>query len=118
MNMTNREAINVLSQFACPGVPGVEKAINMAIDALKEKEDWLSIDDLHDMVNEYQDDYIGTHIWVKSFHEEGFSLIFACVLDLHYELGIVAIYGANEMDEWFVEKDYGTKWVAYLEKPV
>lgn len=36
--MTNREAIDVLSQFACPGVPGVEKAINMAIDALKEKD--------------------------------------------------------------------------------
>lgn len=113
--MTNREAIDVLSQFACPGVLGVKNAINMAIDALKEKEDCLSIDELHALLD---DNCVGHHIWVKEINSFYDGLVSACVLDNHYAYGLVAVYGACDEEEWFIEENYGKTWVAYLEKPV
>lgn len=46
------------------------------------------------------------------------SIWYHCVLDYHCDLGLVALYGANDEEEMFKEKDYGTKWVAYEYMPV
>ena len=112
--MTNLEAIKILSSMNCDATPEVKEAVKVAVDALQDKGDWLSIDELYDLCHEIKD-YVGDHIWVKDIMV-GTTL--ACIIDDHYDYGIVALYGANDEEEWFLEKDYGKTWVAYLEKPV
>lgn len=51
-------------------------------------------------------------------HDLEYGIWYHCVLDYHYEFGLVALYGANDEEEMFKEKDYGKKWVAYEYMPV
>ena len=112
--MTNLEAIKILSAMNCDATPEVKEAVQIAVDALQKVGDWLSINELYDLCHAIKD-YVGDHVWVKDL-VVGTTL--ACVIDSHYDYGIVALYGAVEEEEWFMEKDYGKTWVAYLEKPV
>lgn len=80
---------------------------------LKDKNAPLTIEELNAMCN---DDLTSGHIWVKEILDEYDSIVLACIID-RIDDGIVAVYGANGPNEWFYERDYGTKWVAYLEKP-
>lgn len=51
-------------------------------------------------------------------HDLECGIWYHCVLDYHYKFGLVALYGANDEEEMFKEKDYGKKWVAYEYMPV
>lgn len=73
----------------------------------------LTLEELIKLVWDDSNTYIGQHIWVKDLN---FGVVLACVLDAYAD-GIVAVYGANDKEEWFFEKDYGKTWVAYLEEP-
>lgn len=74
----------------------------------------LTLRELSELVWDNDNSYIGQHIWVKDLR---FDLVLACVLDAYADDGIVAVYGANDKEEWFFEKDYGKTWIAYLEEP-
>lgn len=74
----------------------------------------LTLRELSELVWNNDSSYIGNHIWVKDLR---FGIVLACVLDAYADDGIVAVYGANDKEEWFFEKDYGKTWVAYLERP-
>ena len=51
-------------------------------------------------------------------HDLEYGIWYHCVLDYHYKFGLVALYGTNDEEEMFKEKDYGKKWVAYEYMPV
>lgn len=50
-------------------------------------------------------------------HDLKYGIWYHCVLDYHYKFGLVALYGANDEEEMFKEKDYGTEWLAYKQMP-
>jgi len=68
----------------------------------------------------------GIHIWVQMFHtyfrgnplkRRTYATVAAAITDHVYGLGLVAVWGAGSDETWLLEKDYGSKWLAYLEKP-
>lgn len=52
-------------------------------------------------------------IWIRILR--GKPSYYPAVLDLRYE--IIAVIGSDEHTCYFYEKDYGTKWIAYKNKP-
>ena len=113
--MTIRKALKVLKEMDCSATPDVTEAIYVVANALQENKDWLSLDELRELVYK-ENNYVGQHIWVCDI-DSGVELVNACVLDVHHSYGIVATYGACDEHEWFLEKDYEDTWVAYLEYP-
>lgn len=66
----------------------------------------------------------GLHIWVKvkktfSFgsHTETYYDTWAAITDYVADLGVVAIWSAGGPDNYLTEKDYGTLWWAYTDRP-
>ena len=74
----------------------------------------LTLRELPELVWDNDNSYIGQHVWVKDLR---FGIVLACVLDAYADDGIVAVYGANDKEEWFFFFFYGKTWVAYLERP-
>ena len=54
------------------------------------------------------------HIWIKMLDND---FITPAITDCHDILGAVAVWCAGSESDCLVEKDYGTKWLAYLSPP-
>lgn len=76
-------------------------------DKEKEKENPLTLEQLKEMIENLDEDTIGTHVWVVDDHNNKI----AAILDYCTEYGICAIYSINDII--FTENNYGTKWLAY-----
>lgn len=73
----------------------------------KEKENSLTLEQLKEMIENLDEDTIGTHVWVVDDHNNKI----AAILDYCTEYGICAVYSINDII--FTEDNYGTKWLAY-----
>ena len=73
----------------------------------KEKENSLTLEQMKEMIENLDEDTIGTHVWVV----DEYNNKIAAILDYCTEYGICAIYSINDIT--FTENNYGTKWLAY-----
>lgn len=76
-------------------------------DKEKEKENSLTLEQMEEMIENSDEDTIGTHVWVVDDHNNKI----AAILDYCTEYGICAVYSINDII--FTENNYGTKWLAY-----
>ena len=98
---------NEFNKFIDIVVKELEESKNKDKEKEKEKENPLTLEQLKEMIENLDEDTIGTHVWVVDDHNNKI----AAILDYCTEYGICAVYSINDII--FTENNYGTKWLAY-----
>lgn len=98
---------NEFNKFIDIVVKELEESKNKDKEKEKEKENSLTLEQLKEMIENLDEDTIGTHVWVVDDHNNKI----AAILDYCTEYGICAVYSINDII--FTENNYGTKWLAY-----
>lgn len=98
---------NEFNKFIDIVVKELEESKNKDKEKEKEKENSLTLEQLKEMIENLDEDTIGTHVWVV----DEYNNKIAAILDYCTEYGICAIYSINDII--FTENNYGTKWLAY-----
>ena len=117
--MTREEAIKILHYQRFVVDFQTEKALDMAISALRQQEcvgevnKALTLDDLRQMD--------GEPVWVSvsnNWRESGVSEGW-CIIRFHSEDGKVRVYvyDTRHGARFFAQQDYGESWLAYRHKP-
>lgn len=73
----------------------------------KEEENSLTLEQMKEMIENSDEDTIGTHVWVV----DEYNNKIAAILDYCTKYGICAIYSIDDII--FTENNYGTRWLAY-----
>lgn len=98
---------NEFNKFIDIVVKELEESKNKDREKEKEKENSLTLEQLKEMIENLDEDTIGTHVWVV----DEYNNKIAAILDYCTEYGICAVYSINDII--FTENNYGTKWLAY-----
>ena len=98
---------NEFNKFIDIVVKELEESKNKDKEKEKEKENSLTLEQLKEMIENLDEDTIGTHVWVVDDHNNKI----AAILDYCTKYGICAVYSINDII--FTENNYGTKWLAY-----
>ena len=98
---------NEFNKFIDIIVKELEKSKNKDKEKEKEKENSLTLEQMKEMIENSDEDTIGTHVWVV----DEYNNKIAAILDYCTEYGICAVYSINDII--FTENNYGTKWLAY-----
>ena len=98
---------NEFNKFIDIVVKELEESKNKDKEKEKEKENSLTLEQMKEIIENLDEDTIGTHVWVVDDHNNKI----AAILDYCTEYGICAVYSINDII--FTENNYGTKWLAY-----